>query len=397
MKNSNYMLFIEINSFEYIFFVGKKDENNNFEILFNIDIPITGFENNRISDLEKIFNVIKENIFVIEQKFSCTFREVVLILDNLNPKFINVSGFKKLNSSQILRENITYILNTLKSYVDQTEEKKTILHIFNSSFSLDNKKIQNLPIGLFGDFYSHELSLALINTNDYKNLNNIFDKCNLKINKIFLKSFVQGSLLSDNNLNNETFSHITINDDNSKIFYFEKDSLKFQQNFNFGSNIIIKDISKITSLSADTTTNILKETELSEKIVDSDYLDKKFFANDNFRKIKKKLIYEIVLARAQELSDLMILKNINFTYHNKLSKVIFLEFSSKLQSTSLVEILQKTLSMNKTYDVRPSLCSKEQMLNNVNKLVHYGWKKEAIPISQPRKSIISRVFDTIFG
>ena len=397
MKNSNYMLFIEINSFEYIFFVGKKDENNNFEILFNIDIPITGFENNRISDLEKIFNVIKENIFVIEQKFSCTFREVVLILDNLNPKFINVSGFKKLNSSQILRENITYILNTLKSYVDQTEEKKTILHIFNSSFSLDNKKIQNLPIGLFGDFYSHELSLALINTNDYKNLNNIFDKCNLKINKILLKSFVQGSLLSDNNLNNETFSHITINDDNSKIFYFEKDSLKFQQNFNFGSNIIIKDISKITSLSADTTINILKETELSEKIIDSDYLDKKFFTNDNFRKIKKKLIYEIVLARAQELSDLMILKNVNFTYHNKLSKIIFLEFSSKLQSTSLVEILQKTLSMNKTYDVRPSLCSKEQMLNNVNKLVHYGWKKEAIPISQPRKSMISRFFDTIFG
>ena len=397
MKNSNYMLFIEINSFEYIFFVGKKDENNNFEILFNIDIPITGFENNRISDLEKIFNVIKENIFVIEQKFSCTFREVVLILDNLNPKFINVSGFKKLNGSQILRENITYILNTLKSYVDQTEEKKTILHIFNSSFSLDNKKIQNLPIGLFGDFYSHELSLALINTNDYKNLNNIFDKCNLKINKILLKSFVQGSLLSDNNLNNETFSHITINDDNSKIFYFEKDSLKFQQNFNFGSNIIIKDISKITSLSADTTMNILKETKLREKIIDNDYLDKKFFTNDNFRKIKKKLIYEIVLARAQELSDLMILKNVNFTYHNKLSKIIFLEFSSKLQSTSLVEILQKTLSMNKTYDVRPSLCSKEQMLNNVNKLVHYGWKKEAIPISQPRKSIISRVFDTIFG
>ena len=250
---------------------------------------------------------------------------------------------------------------------------------------------------MFGDFYSHELSLALINTNDYKNLNNIFDKCNLKINKIFLKSFVQGSLLSDNNLNNETFSHITINDDNSKIFYFEKDSLKFQQNFNFGSNIIIKDISKITSLSADTTMNILKETELSEKIIDSDYLDKKFFTNDNFRKIKKKLIYEIVLARAQELSDLMILKNVNFTYHNKLSKIIFLEFSSKLQSTSLVEILQKTLSMNKTYDVRPSLCSKEQMLNNVNKLVHYGWKKEAIPISQPRKSMISRFFDTIFG
>ena len=69
-----------------------------------------------------------------------------------------LTGFKKLNGSQILRENITYILNTLKSYVDNAEPKKTIIHIFNSSFNLDNKKIDNLPIGMFGDFYSHELS-----------------------------------------------------------------------------------------------------------------------------------------------------------------------------------------------------------------------------------------------
>ena len=99
-----------------------------------------------------------------------------------------------MNGSQISRENVTYILNTLKSYVNQIEENKTILHIFNSSFSLDNKKIQNLPIGLFGDFYSHELSLALINTNDYKNLKNIFDKCNLKINKILLKKVLSKGL-----------------------------------------------------------------------------------------------------------------------------------------------------------------------------------------------------------
>ena len=72
-----------------------------------------------------------------------------------------------MNGTQILRENITYILNNLKSYINLIETK-TILHIFNSNFYLDNKKIDNLPIGLFGDFYSHELSFVLINSNDYK-------------------------------------------------------------------------------------------------------------------------------------------------------------------------------------------------------------------------------------
>ena len=42
------------------------------------------------------------------------------------------------------------------------------------------KKIENLPIGLFGDFYSHELSFSLIDTNNFKNIENIFNVCNLK-------------------------------------------------------------------------------------------------------------------------------------------------------------------------------------------------------------------------
>ena len=99
-------------------------------------------------------------------------------MEKFNPTYVNVSGYKRLNGSQISRENITYILNTLKSYVDLIETKKTIIHIFNTNFYLDNKRIENLPIGLFGDFYSHELSFILMNSNDKKNLKTIFHKSN---------------------------------------------------------------------------------------------------------------------------------------------------------------------------------------------------------------------------
>ena len=104
-----------------------------------------------------------------------------------------------------------------------------------------------------------------------------------------------------------------------------------------------------------------------------------------------------MLARAQELSDLLILKNINFSYHNKTSNMIFLEFISKVKFKSVEEIFQNILSINETNKVRSTLNSNEQILNNVYKLVHFGWKKEAIPVSQPRKSLVARFFDTIFG
>ena len=282
MKNNSLSLYLEINLTKFIFLVGENDEQNNCKIINKIEIPLEGIRDNRISDSEKAFQVIKENIYLIEQKLNYTFREIVLIIDYLKPSFINMSGFKKLNGSQVLRENITYILNNLKAGLNEVETKKTILHIFNSKFLLDKKKIENLPIGLFGDFYSHELSFILINSNEYKNLESIFDKCSLKIRKIFVKSFINGALISKRYKNCDTFFQIKIEKNNSKIFYFENNSLKFEQVFKFGTDIIIKDISKIISLDIELVKILLNEIELNEDIQESELIEKKFFANSNY-------------------------------------------------------------------------------------------------------------------
>ena len=92
------------------------------------------------------------------------------------------------------------------------------MHIFNSKFCLDDKIIDNLPIGLFGDFYSHELVFILINKNDYRNLNNILDKSNLKIKKILIKNFIKGATISEINKNIETFFHIKLKKKNQRFF-----------------------------------------------------------------------------------------------------------------------------------------------------------------------------------
>ena len=54
---------------------------------------------------------------------------------------INFTGFKKLNGSQLGKDNVTYIINDLKTKILETEKEKVILHIFNSNFLLDKKKL----------------------------------------------------------------------------------------------------------------------------------------------------------------------------------------------------------------------------------------------------------------
>ena len=94
MSNSFFDLYIEINNSSYVFFVSEKNEQNNFKIVYHLPVPLKGIDNNRISDLKTVFNLIKENIYLIEKKLNYTFKEVILILDNFKTSFINLTGYK---------------------------------------------------------------------------------------------------------------------------------------------------------------------------------------------------------------------------------------------------------------------------------------------------------------
>ena len=151
--NNTPKLFISIGDLEISLITGHDDQNS-FELLEKLILPIDGIYKNKILDIDKISDLIRTNILIIEQKVNFTFKDIIVILDNLEISFLNLCGFKKLNGTQIYKENITYIINSLKSCVDEFEENKKIIHIFNSEYSLDKKKLDNLPIGLFGNFYS---------------------------------------------------------------------------------------------------------------------------------------------------------------------------------------------------------------------------------------------------
>ena len=199
MEINEKILFIEINNFELSFIVGEIIENKKFKLIHSNSTPLVGIQDNIITDINLVHKSISENIYLIEQKLNVVFKDTVLVIDNFRFSLINLSGFKKLNGSQLKKENITYLLNSLKLNISEIDIEKSIIHIFSSKYLLDKKRIENLPIGLFGDLYSQELSFFLLNNNDLKNIYEIFNKCNLRIRKIMSKSFVEGANLINNN------------------------------------------------------------------------------------------------------------------------------------------------------------------------------------------------------
>ena len=151
------ILFVEVNLSSYIFVVGTYDANQNFKIIDKIIAPNKDIKENKFTNISQAQEIIKKNIEIMEKNLNYIFKEAVVIIDIFDLLCLNISSFKKLNGSKVLKENIFYILNSLKLTVTESEKEKTILHIFNSKSVLDGVTNDNLPIGLFGDFYNHEL------------------------------------------------------------------------------------------------------------------------------------------------------------------------------------------------------------------------------------------------
>tara|TARA_A100000164_G_C21905157_1_gene772537 strand:- start:727 stop:1917 length:1191 start_codon:yes stop_codon:yes gene_type:complete len=387
-------LFIEINDENLLIAVGEHDDELNFKIIDKEKIFPSGFKNGKIINLEVSIDKLKKTIKKIENRSNLLFSDANVIINQTDLNCVNVSGFKKLNGNQILSEDISYILNDVKSKLVESEKYKTIIHLFNTKYLLDNKPIKNLPIGLYGDFYSHQLTFFLIKDNELKNLRTIFNRCNLSLNKIILKSFTEGiKIIKKNKI--DTFIKIEINENDSNLIFFSESAFCYFQKFNFGSDMILKDISKVCSLEISKVRNIISENNFvlsSENM----YVDKKYFDEKNFRKISFKHITEILSARIEEIANIIFNKNQNLNYLKNIDAPFYLDFKDKNTLKNFKSIIKNhfnepKLNFDKSIDEDPF-----ESIKIFGDLLCKGWIKEAIPVVSKKRSWISRIFSGLF-
>ena len=388
-------LFIEVNDKNFILAVGMYDDQLNFKIIEKETIPSAGIQNGKVVNLESGVDILKKSIGIIENKTNFVYDSANIILNQNDFDCINVTGFKKLNGNQILLEDISFILNNLKSKLMEIEKNKTIIHLFNTKYFLDYKTHKNLPVGLFGDFYSHQLTFFLIKKNELNNIALLLSKCNLNVNKVILKSFTEGIDLI-NTENKDTFFKIIIFKEKIKLIYFYNSSFCFFQNFNFGSDIILKDISKVCLLEMSKVKKLITEKEFELSNDSEKYLDKKYFENDNFKKISIKLIHDISASRIEEIIKLIFKENKNLDIYKTDDYSLHIHFEDKNFFNKFNKIFKVYLSDKEVYLKELFKEDVHKSINIFGDLLIKGWVREAIPVISKKKSWITRLFSKIF-
>ena len=161
--------------------------------------------------------------------------------------------------------------------------------------------------------------------------------------------------------------------------------------------LVLKDISKVTSLKINTVKKIIDKTDLTLSTNKDELIEKYLFNEENYIKIKKRLLYQIAEARIEEVLERIITKNINFLSFSKKKVKFFVHIHDQTYFECFKSIYSYFFSKKNNLQLEfIKNIPINDFIYNVYKLVDFGWKKEAIPIANTKKSVIARFFEALF-
>ena len=346
-----------------------------------------GIQNGIVLNIDLASKSVRNCISEAEKKAKINLSEINILFEPANLLSTRVTKYKKLGGSKIYKEDISYLISEGKNQVLSNDVKRSILHTYNFNYVVDNVKFLSEPINIYADFFSHELSFLTLPKNIFKNITQVFNNCELKINRFLLNSFALGV----ENLTNEEINNgcliINFENKNMNLIFFLMGSIIFYKTLPISIGHIIMDISKGCSLSLSEAQKIFQHYGIIEKIdlkkeksKKNHYINKSFFTESKYRKISENLIFEIISSRSEEIIE-FINKNINHSGLNleNLQKVYFYGNAYEVRG------VEKFLSDNLQTFVENVDSSTNITFKGGLKIILEGHNAEAIPGNNQEK------------
>ena len=386
-------LIIELDDDKIKYGVFETNEESDYKLLTKKISNNAGIEKGKILDLDQSTKTISADLHNIEKKVSKVFKSISVVLNQKDVFCTNLSGFKKLNGSKVEKRDLDYILNEAKNSISKNQRNNSILHILNSNFILDKTKQKKMPINIFGDHLSLDMTFVSIPENNLKNIKEIFSKSDLKIDRVISKPFAENINLLNLNKNLKNFISINFGNELTTISLCQNSSLVFFKTFPFGTNSIYNDIKQLCSINKNEIATVLENLQDNQ----SGYIDKKFFVSSNYKKLSVNHFMEIINARIKEIINFTFNNNKNLDYYEKRIEKINFFFEDACIYKNLGHIFKEYLNLNDNI-IGAECLSRDDIgtLYGAAELLFNGWPNEAIPFSNRKKSIISGFFERFF-
>ena len=406
MDSENLIGVIELGGVNIKCVIFAVNSNNVLEILSSSVTKSEGIYNSKIVNFSKAANTIRSCISIAEKKAKVLLKKINVIFEQTEFLCTKFSKNKKIDGTKIQKEDIEFLLKDAKKQLTQNDDTQSIIHIFNHNYIVDGKSFIEEPINIYANALSHEMTFVTAPKNNLKNIKEVFIDCDIEIARFISSMFALGvELLNEDQLDSGSIL-IDLGFEKISLGLFKNLALVHSVTLPLGINHIVKDISKVCSLS-------MKDSEIIKNDIDyslinntnifdeNNYLKENYFKESNPRKLSKSLICDILQARLDEIlemikkqiatSGLIFGNNIYITGGGSQLKNIEIYFSNFLKLN--VKKLDKKNEDHKkenSYDIFNSCLG-------ASKIIQSGWETEAIPQGVNKSGDKKGFFAKIFG
>ena len=150
--------------------------------IFTKELLIKNFSSS--AELYLIENFLDNYIYEIEKIINSFINNIYLIIENEDFFSVKVSLKKNNYGNSINYEKINYLVYEAKNQCKKTINDRKIVHIIINNYLIDGRNFFHLPNDIKCDFFSIDLNIICLSNELIKNLENIFKKYQISINKI---------------------------------------------------------------------------------------------------------------------------------------------------------------------------------------------------------------------
>ena len=408
MNSNNPRGIIELGNVNIKCLIFRINNDNSSEILSTSITQSEGIHNGVVVNLTKASNAIRSCVSAAEKKAEVLIKEINVVIEQTEFLCTKLSKHRKIDGSKIYKDDIDFLLKEAKKQVILNDDRQSIVHIFNHNYIVDGKIFNEEPIDVYANYLSHEMTFITMPKNNIKNINQTFIDCDIEVERFISCTFALSvKLLNDTELKFGSIL-IDIGSEKTSLGLFKNLALVHSITFPIGINHVVKDISKVCSLTLEESTDIIGKINFSfknnEELFDENgYLKNIYFNKSSFRKISQSLLLNIIKARLNEIFEIIKKQIIATELNPTLGINIFIVGGgSKLYNLekfcsnffgSNVKKINKNNKKGAQVDFDENFTSCLGAL----KIIKDGWETEAIPKPAYKYGQKTGFFAKIFG
>jgi cell division protein FtsA len=372
------------------------DKENYISIHSKYSVHSIGIKKGNVVDAGSLASSIRKCTSLIEKELNFEIENIYVGVNSIFFNFLTFGLTRDIGSYEIEeKRDLQNLINQASTIFYQNFNDNKVLHFFNSGFYLDKRNYVENPIGLKAKTLDVIFSILSLDKNIISNYDKVFKLSGLKVKKYFFSPYASSFLSADQGNLEKGFVNIDIGYDKTSISIYENSKFKFSKIISLGSYHINNDLMKALDIDR----NLSEKIKCKYEDILSNNIDENLLNEINEKKISREIIFRIIDARLNEITE-YIVKEIKFcNSFNKSSRKIIVSGGGSASEVLIGKISQK-LNVKVDYakqsfpikNTEFTIFSDYMVCLGIAKLIYFNNKDEIKSYSDQKKGFFERFY-----